>query len=65
MSLHEGSKERSDLHREGGNVKRNRFGDAGLEDWNVAAVNQGTLAATSKSWKNQERDSLLELLEEV
>lgn len=61
-----GKKERSDTHREGSNVKRNKewFENGGLEDWNDVAANQTILAAT-KSWKRLDKDSLFELLEQV
>ena len=67
VSLEEGGKERSDMHTENVAMWKGtkRFGDACLQDWNDAAVNQRILAATSNHWKRQDKDSLHELLEEV
>ena len=46
VSLQKEGNERSDMHREGGNGRRNkkRFGVAGLENCNDVAENQGMLA---------------------
>ena len=44
--------------------ERERFEDAGLEDWSNEARSQGRQMDT-RSWKRQGKDSLLELSEEV
>lgn len=66
LSLEEGGRRRFAIRTEKAMQRwnRERYIDAGLEDWSDTAMNQ-EMPAAPRGWKRQRTDSPLELLEAV